>query len=276
VFTSPSAAECLFNNNLNYASSGNGRGYIVGWAFRADATLPPPLDTFCFTLGWVIRTPGGRQILGPANGSAYDINALDVAVGVVGNGAIKLHVPSGRQQILDAGDATRAVISTDINDLGEVAGYSNAFEPEDVNRTCGPSTGLRWERDGRERPLRNLPGATSARAWAAGYDGEAVGESGPGNYCEPDNGLEDQRAVIWKGVQATGLNALIAASERITLIVAADVNRRGQIVVTGYRNDEPQFACPDYRINPDTGFYEIDPANQCRNTYVYLLTPVGR
>ena len=274
VFTNP--ADCAISPDLNYAQSGNAHGYVIGWVFDKDITLPPPLDTFCFTLEWAIRTPAGAQVKGPLNGSANDINALDVAVGTVGTGAVKLQLPSGRQQVLDAGDAGRNIDPVDINDLGEVAGFANLVVAGSLNPTCGPSIALRWERDGRERTLSNLPGQLSARAWAVGYDGEAVGESGLGNYCDPNTGIEDQRAVIWKGTQAINLNSLIPASENITLMVAAEVNRRGQIVATGYRNGEARLACPDYRLNTDTGFYELDPAYQCHNTYVYVLTPAGR
>ncbi|MEO8063369.1 MAG: hypothetical protein ABI821_11555 [Pseudomonadota bacterium] len=268
--------NCEFITNFNYAAAGNARGYVVGWIFQQDASLPPPLDTFCLSIGWAIRTPNGTQVLGPLNGIPSDINALDVAAGYVGNAGIRLHVPTGRQTVLNAGTDRRPIMPSDINDLGEVVGYANAPPPEVATVTCGPSVGLRWERDGRERTLNNLPGAISSRAWSAGYEGETVGESGPGDYCNSNIDIENERAVLWKGVQAFNLNALIPASERITLIYAVEVNRRGQIVAGGYRNDEAPLSCPDYRVNPDTGGYELDPTLVCRNIYAYVLTPTGR
>jgi len=268
--------DCEFINDFNYVAAGNARGYIVGWIFQKDATLPPPLDTFCLTLGWAIRTPSGAQILGPLNGTPSDINAFDVAVGTAGNSGIKLHVPSGRQTVLDAGDATRSIIPSDINDLGEVVGYADTPSPPGSNAACGPSTALRWERDGRERTLNKLPGAPSSRVWSAGYDGEAVGESGPGDYCDPAIDIENERAVFWKGLQAFNLNSLIPASEHITLVYAGEVNRRGQIMAAGYRNSEAPLACPDYRIDPLTGTLQLDPALICRNLYTFVLNPIGR
>jgi hypothetical protein len=268
--------NCEFLTNFNYAGAGNARGYVVGWIFQQDPSLPPPLDTFCLTIGWAIRTPDGTQVLGPLNGVPSDINALDVAIGNVGNAGIKLHVPTGRQTVLDAGTDRRPIIPSDINDLGEVVGYANAPPPEVATVSCGPSVGLRWERDGRERILNNLPGAKSSRAWSTGYDGETVGESGPGDYCDPSVDVENERAVLWKGVQAFNLNALIPASERITLVYAGEVNRLGQIVAGGYRNDEAPLSCPDYRIDPDTGAYQLDPTLTCRNLYSFVLTPIGR
>jgi len=265
--------NCEFLTNLNYAAAGNARGYVVGWIYQQDPSLPPPLDTFCLTIGWAIRTPNGTQVLGPLNGVPSDINALDVAVGYVGTAGVRLHVPTGRQTVLDAGTDRRPIIPSDINDLGEVVGYANAPPPEVANSNCGPSVGLRWERDGRERTLNNLPGAGSSRAWSAGYDGETVGESGPGNYCDPNVDVDNERAVLWKGVQAFNLNALIPASEHITLVYAVEVNRRGQIAAGGYRNDEAPLPCPDYRIDPATGSYVLDPLLICRNIHAYVLTP---
>lgn len=268
--------NCEFITNFNYAAAGNARGYVVGWIFQQDSSQPPPLDTFCLTIGWAIRTPNGTQVLGPLNGVPADINVQDVAVGYVGNAGIKLHVPTGRQSVLNAGSVRRPILPQDINDLGEVAGFANAPPPEVENVTCGPSVGLRWERDGRERTLNNLAGARSSRAWSAGYDGETVGESGPGAYCDPNVDVENERAVLWKGVQAFNLNTLIPAHERITLVYAVEVNRLGQIVAGGYRNDEAPLACPDYKIDPATGFYVLDPTLTCRNLYSFVLTPTGR
>jgi hypothetical protein len=268
--------NCEFLTNLNFAAAGNARGYVVGWIYQQDATLPPPLDTFCLTLGWAILTPNGTQVLGPLNGVPSDINALDVAVGNAGSAGIKLHVPTGRQTVLNAGTDRRPIIPSDINDVGEVVGYANAPPPQIENVNCGPSVGLRWERDGLERTLNNLPGAISSRAWSTGYDGESVGESGPGAYCNPNVDVENERAVLWKGVQAFNLNALIPASERITLLYAGEVNRLGQIVAGGYRNDEAALPCPDYRIDPTTGAYLLDPALTCRNLYSFVLTPIRR
>ena len=258
-------ADC---GRLEYANSGNENGYVVGWQFRPDPSMPPPLDTFCLAVGWVVRTPTG-QFYGPVNGVAIDVNRSNVAVGTAGHAGIMMHLPSRREIVLNAGDATHAVMPSDINDRGEVVGYIDEVA-EGAQIGCGPSNPVFWQRSGAQIALAKLPGAPSARPWSSVRDGIVVGESGSGQYCDP-SAIGNQRAVIWHGTRITDLNTLIPASEDITLAYAAEINASGQILMTGYRNGEPPLPCPDW-VQGESGF-AIDFTLTCRTLRNYLLTP---
>jgi uncharacterized membrane protein len=253
------------------ASDGNGR-YVVGWGWRGDARLPPPLDTLCLRTTWLIRSPDGVETAGPLDGIPAAINAFNVVVGTSNGSAIRYHVPTGQVRVLHAADATHSAAANDINDLGEVAG---TISPNSGSVTpCNPGVAVRWDRDERERELPNLPGAVASQASGVGYDGETVGTSGPANSCSQSSNA-DQRAVLWLEGRAFDLNTLIPPSAGITLTYALSVNRRGQISAGGFDNDEPLTQCPSARFDPVTGMpaYTI---SSCHNTHMYVLTPVGR
>jgi len=251
------------------ASDGNGR-YIVGWGWRGDIRLPPPVDTLCLRTTWLIRSPDGVETPGPLDGQPAAINAFNMAVGTSDGSAIRYHVPTRQVRVLHAADATHSAAASDINDLGEVAGtISPIASPPGSGTPCNPGVAVRWDRDGREHLLPHLPGAVASRASGVGYDGETVGASGPANFCN------EEHAVLWLDGRAFDLNTLIPRSAGITLTYALSINRRGQISAGGFDNDEPLTQCPSVQFDPVTGAvtYTISP---CHNTRMYVLTPVGR
>ena len=263
-------------NSIQFTAAvdGNGR-YTVGWGLRGDPSLPPPIDELCISTRWLIRDAAGVETSGPLYGSPSSMNAFGVAVGTSNRSAVRYHVPSGELRVLHAADSAHSAEATHINDLGEVAGRVTQSTEPLQNPQCIPGVAVRWDRDGRERALPHLPGAVASRAYAVGYDGETVGDSGAGErYCDfTDNATE--RAVLWKGSRAYDLNSLIPRSERITLTYAFSANRRGQITAGGYDNDEPLAQCASSVIDPDTGGQVVVWAS-CHNTHMYVLTPVGR
>jgi uncharacterized membrane protein len=254
------------------ASDGNGR-YVVGWGWRGDSRLPPPVDTLCLRTTWLIRGPNGVETPGPLDGQPAAINAFHVAVGTSDGSAIRYHVPTGELRVLHAVDATHSAEANDINDLGEVAGRIalNTSAPGPGAPCGGPGVAVRWERDGRERVLPHLPGAVASHAFGVGYDGETVGTSGPGTSCSD---ALPNRAVLWLAGRAFDLNTLIPRSG-ITLTHALSINRRGQISAGGFDNGEPLTQCPSVQLDPVTGTVTYTVA-ACRNTRMYVLTPVGR
>ena len=262
------------NIQFQAAVDGNAR-YTVGWGLRGDPSLPPPIDQLCISTRWLIRDAAGMETSGPLYGSPSSMNTFSVAVGTSSRSAVRYHVPSGELRVLHAADATHSAEATHINDLGEVAGRVTRNTDPLQNPQCVPGVAVRWDRDGRERALPHLPGAVASRAYAVGYDGETVGDSGAGEqYCSfTDNATE--RAVLWKGARAYDLNSLIPRSTRITLTYAYSVNRRGQITAGGYENDEPLAQCATSVIDPDTGGQVVVWA-PCHNQRMYVLTPVGR
>ena len=141
------------------ASDGNGR-YVVGWGWRGDTRLPPPLDTLCLRTTWLIRSPDGVETPGPLDGIPAAINAFNVVVGTSDGSAIRYHVPTGQLRVLHAADATHSAQANDINDLGEAAGRiaENTSPPGPGTPCGGPGVAVRWDRDGRESVLPHLPG----------------------------------------------------------------------------------------------------------------------
>jgi hypothetical protein len=264
------APECE-GLNINGAQSGNAR-YVVGGGLRFAPELGSPYDTLCLVGRWLIRHPDGAVTAGPQNGSAYDINALDTAVGTAGESAIAMHVPSGETRVLRTGSpGIHGAIPADINDQGQVVGYSYTYQTTPDGSSCARNSALRWDSRGRETRLPHLPGAVSSRANSVGYSGEAVGDSGPGQHC-PHTFDQYERAVLWQGTSVIDLNRTIPRHLGITLVSAASINRRGQILATGYENDDPLTVCPNPVFDPDTQEQTMQRL-PCRLMRVYVLTP---
>jgi uncharacterized membrane protein len=259
---------------LSIATAGNGR-YVVGLGYRPSPDLPYPL---CLTPAWITRTPSGAIVTELINADPRDINALNSAVGVMDQKtAIRFHVVTKELRVLHSGDDTHQAATTDINDQGEVSGYVLTVNPQPAPGECFTKSAraLRWDRNDRETVLPLLPGATSSRAWNVGTDGETVGESGPGQYCEPQNST-NERATLWRDGRAFDLNEAVLAHPGVTLASANSINRRGQILAFGYRNADPLMICPIFVVDPVTGLPHYDITQRCRYQRIYVLTPVGR
>jgi hypothetical protein len=257
---------------VSTAADGNGR-FVVGSGLRPDARLPPPLDALCLRQTWLIRSPDGVESLGPLDGAPAAINALNVAVGTADRSVIRYHLPTAQIRVLHAADDTHSAEASDINDLGEAVGrvFQNVSPPGASQ--CDAGVAVRWERDGREILLPHLPGAVASRAFGVGYDGETVGDSGAGSYCRFPDGREE-RATLWLGGRAFDLNALVRPAANITLTHALSMNRRGQISVGGFDDDEPLTQCPLAQLDPVTGILTRSIV-ACHNSRMYVLTPVG-
>jgi hypothetical protein len=268
VFDDP---ECGPGLNINAAAAGNAQ-YVVGWGFRTDPAMGPPYDTLCLESRWVIRTRSGEEIMGPANGQPLDINVWSTAVGTANFSAIRYQVQTGQIRTLHTGDASHPPVAFDINDLGEVAGYVFSYPAGDLS-ACPQAVAVRWDRDDRETILPRLPGATSARAYAVGSDGETVGDSGPGKYCPPER-VTREHAVLWRNGHAVDLNDLVPRNSPVTLASAASINRRGQILAFGTLDGEAPRICPQAIFDPDTGTSRLDLSQRCAHERIYLLTPL--
>jgi uncharacterized membrane protein len=273
--------ETIFPNDpqcevikLDIAIAGNGR-YAVGTGFRPSADLPYPL---CLTPAWLTRTPSGTVVVDFLNSEPRDINVFNMAVGVKErNTAIRYQVVTKELRVLRTGDETHQAVTTDINDQGEVSGYvaTIGLQPAPAGCSTLSARALRWDRNDRETVLPLLPGATSARAWNVGTDGETVGESGPGQYCEPENAT-NERAVLWRDGRAFDLNDAIPSHLGVTLASGNSINRRGQILAFGYRDADPLVICPRFVSDPQTGQSSYDVTQRCRSQRLFVLTPLGR
>jgi hypothetical protein len=270
----PNDAQCEVIK-LDIAIAGNGR-YAVGTGFRPGPELPFP--GLCLTPAWLTRTPSGTVVQEFLNAEPRDINVFNTAVGVRDrNTAIRYQVVTKELRVLRSGDETHLAVTTDINDLGEISGFVATVDPQPEPNGCSTlsARALRWDRHDRESLLPLLPGAMSSRAWNVGTDGETVGESGPGQYCEPQNST-NERAVLWRDGKAFDLNDAIPSHLGVTLASANAINRRGQILAFGFRNDEPLVICPRFVFDPETGQQTFDITQRCRSQHIFVLTPIGR
>ena len=277
--------ETLFSDptceslDLNIAIAGNGR-YSVGWGWRLAPELGTPYDFLCLQPFWLIKTPAGTEVRGPM-GEPRDINVFNVAVGILGSQlspittAVRYHVATGQQRVLHTGDASTRPLPTDINDLGEVAGYLSLIPDATDPNQCPAARALHWSRDDVETLLPLLAGDSSSRAWSVGYNGEIYGESGAGEYCNPEPS-ESDTAVVWRDGRVFDLNDAIPAREGVTLVSATGTNRRGQVIGHGYRNDDPLVICPRVAFDPVSQTTVYDLTNLCHPGRLFLLTPVGR
>jgi hypothetical protein len=271
VFDSPACDSIRFS-----AAVAGGTRYRAGWGLRTDPSLPIPFDTLCLTTRWLFLSQSGVETPGPLNGTPFDMNALDVAVGVVDRSAVSMKAPNGPVRVLHAADDAHSSEATHINDLGQISGRILLNSAPGVSNQCDQSTAVRWARDGSETVLPHLPGAISSRAFGIGYDGETVGDSGAGAYCPyVDLRTDLERAVLWRGTRAIDLNAQIPQSAGVTLIYAASINRLGQILTAGWINSEPLSICPNYLYGPEPGQIAIEPV-PCHVIHSFLLTPTGR
>jgi hypothetical protein len=209
------------------------------------------------------------------------MNDLGVAVGTTDSpassvvSAIRYNIATRQQRVLRTGDLDNRPIATAINESGDVAGYIEVHDDPSNPLDCFSGVPLRWDRHDRETRLPLLAGDVAGRAWAVGDDGAAYGESGPGEYCAPQYS-SNETAVVWRNGRVFDLNDFIPASARITLVTAYAVNRQGQVVVHGYRNDEPRVICPRFVVDPVTDTASYDVTGLCPRGRTYLLTPVGR
>src|SRR4051812_3256985 len=254
---------------LDISVAGNGR-YAVGTGFRADPNLPIP--GLCLSPAWITRNPDGTIVTSLLSANPVDINSSNVGVGVwQGNTAIRLNVVTGDMRILHSGDNEQRANPTDINDLGEVSGYLATVDPNAPPGDCFPAgaQAVRWDRDDHEVELANLPGASFSRAWAVGPGGMTVSESGPGQYCEPQNAT-NERAVLWRGTQPLDLNTTIPAHLGVTLASATSINRWGQITAFGYRNADPLVICPKVTFDQETQRNVVDLTQRCRYQRTYV------
>ena len=273
--------ETIFPNDpecdvlkLDVAVAGNGR-YSVGYGYRQSPDLPIP--GLCLAPSWLTRSPSGTVVTDIINADPRDINVFNSAVGVKDQkSAIRFQVVTKELRVLHAGDETHQAAPTDINDLGEVSGYVATVNPAPAPGECSyiSARALRWDRNDRETVLPLLPGATSSRAWSVGTDGETVGESGPGQYCDPQNST-NERATLWRDGGAFDLNEAIPPYLGVTLASANSINRRGQILAYGYRNADPLVICPVFMIDPVTQLPFYDVTQRCRYQRIYVLTPAG-
>jgi len=244
------ALPTLGGNN-GYATAGNNRGQIVGWAENTvhDPTCVAPQVLQFRAAIWGPKD-GEIQELPPLPGdtssAATAINDKGQAVGISGICDVAVGRFTAKHAVLwengvptDIGSlgGTSWNTPTAINNQGTVVGFSNRQ---------GDTGGIRnyhafiWTKDGGMHDLDTLPGDTRSAAFGVNDRNQIVGLS------RAPNGLI--RAVLWENGAMTDLNSLVPAGSPF-LLYANDINDRGEIV--GEAFDATTGNAPAFVAVPD-------------------------
>ena len=217
---------CLFSS---YPTDINLRGQVVGVNGKPSTSY---VDAFLWT-----KSAGMALLPGIYNAAATAINTNGQIVGTVGyfenmdpqhepvpaSSYAALWSPQGdltELESLDPSTHYNCSSASDINDAGQVVGWSNVTT--DCHLAFMPHA-LLWTRDGVLQDLGTLPGKTTSVAYKINYFGQVIGSS-------------DGVPFIW--TQRSGmldLNTLISRSQGWTLNTATAINLWGQIVGEGIR-----------------------------------------
>lgn len=244
------ALPTLGGNN-GFAFGGvNNRGQIAGFAENStqDADCPPsqvPPQVLDFeAVVWGPRSGQIRELppyAGDTVGIATEINDHGQAVGVTGLcSALSTQITHAvlwqDGSAIDLGNLGSRLFNWayTINERGQVAGAAGV---------TGDATwhAFFWE-NGVMRDLGVLPGDLMSQSNGMNNKGQVVGTS-----CV-DKFFDNCRAFIWQGGVMTDLNDLIPRNSSLQLVIANDINDRGEIA--GYAIDLATGAGPGFVAFP--------------------------
>lgn len=226
--------ETLGGNN-SFATGANNRGLVVGTAENSaqdpNCTPPQVLDykPVVWHGGSIHELP---VVTGDAIGAAIGVNDNNQVVGATGMcgsgpalGPIAVHAALWQNEsVTDLGNLGGVVnnVAYAINETGQIVGASDLR---------GDNTGhaFLWQK-GTMTDLGTLAGDSSSSALAINNDGQVIGLS-----CDQNSNC---RAFMWQSGVMTDLNALTPPSSSLYLLVAYDINSRGEIV--GFALDQSQ------------------------------------
>lgn len=219
--------------NISEAFGINNSGQVVGVAetSNTDSTCAHPqvLDYF----GVIWEVDGSVQALQP-----YPGDQISAAVAINNNGQVV--GGSGPCAPLSPAIGAHAVLwqsgSRTTTDLGNLGGSTNnvAFGINGEGQIVGISAlsgnatvhAFLWQNGGPMQDLGTLPGDVLSIAYSLNDAGEIVGES-----CDANGNC---RACLWQNGFPTDLNALVPPGSSVHLLVAFDINNKGQIVGQAY------------------------------------------
>ncbi len=225
----------------SYGSGINNRGQVVGWAENGthDSTCVSPQVLQFEAVIWGPRLGEITQLspLSPdIDGAATAINDHGQVVGIsgicdqaVGRFTAKHAVMWENGVASDLGNFDGGVAwntPTAINNRGQVAGFANL--PGDGSGKFDP-VGFFWTK---EKLIQEVPpvGTDGINlAWGLNGSGQVVGQS-----CA-DTSFSNCRAFLWQNGVTTDLNSLLASNSSLYLLLANDINDRGEIA--GYAVD---------------------------------------
>jgi len=216
--------------NNSFAAGVNNRGLVIGSAENSTQDpncIPPQVLDYKPVVwrGWTIHEL--PVLAGDAVGGALAVNDNNQVVGASGMcgsgpalGPIAVHAALWQNgSITDLGSLGGAVnnFAYAINNAGQIVGVSDL---------PGDSTGhaFLWQK-GVMTDLGTLAGDFSSTASSINENGQVVGHSCDVNF--------NCRAFLWQGGVMIDLNTLTLPDSSLYLVVANDINSRGEIVGIG-------------------------------------------
>jgi probable HAF family extracellular repeat protein len=226
--------------NHGFAAGVNNRGQIVGWA---ETPVHDPTCVDVQVLGfkavlWEPKSGSHGRIKtrelppypGDSASAATAINDRGVAVGISGDCDQAVGRFSARRAVLwgknrkpvripDLGGVTWHT-PMDINDAGDVVGFSNPPGPGDPEGEFIAHAFLWRNGSASARDLGTLPGDALSEAFAINARGQVVGVS--------FGGAAGSRAFLWQDGVMSNLNDLVDIAPDV-LLSAQDINDAGEI-----------------------------------------------
>jgi probable HAF family extracellular repeat protein len=249
----------------SYAASINNLGQIAGWAENGvhDATCAPPQVLQFEPVVWGPKLGEMTQLpllSGDVDGAATAVNDKNQVVGIsgicdqaVGRFTAKHAVLWQNGSPINLGNFDGGVAwntPTALNNRGQVVGFANLADTP--SGAFNPVAFL-WTKEHHIEKL--LPIGTDSNSWAWGINenGQVVGQS---------FGANDARAFLYEDGLMTDLNNLIQPNSSLSLLLANDVNDRGEIV--GYAMDTSTGSIVAFLAVPVSGGGESAAASAAR------------
>ncbi|HEY6307334.1 MAG TPA: hypothetical protein VI488_12845 [Candidatus Angelobacter sp.] len=251
------ALPTLGGNN-GVAAAVNNRGQVVGWAENTvhDPTCVAPQVLQFEAVIWGPEK-GQIQQLPPLSGdpdtAATAINDLGQVVGISGTCDVAVGAFSATHAVLwqdgrpiDLGSLGGHGWNTptSINNLGQIVGFANLPGDLSDGQLALNFHAFLWTKEGGMQDLGTLPGDAISEALGINNQGQVVGVSFAAGFNSP-------RGFIWQDGVMTDLNALISPASNLSLIVASDINDRGEI--TGAALNSSTNASPAFLAIPIQG-----------------------
>ena len=257
-----SAGNCNPNFSDTRADGISDDGTIAGLGFRVDASGS------CRRT-WILKRPSGEEITGPVGGRPSAINNSELLVGTSAGGAVKWSPALGTVMLL-AGAPNTSTFAWNVNNGGDVVGYTNTF---DANFTCVQSgDAYLWRADGTTTILQGMNDLPVNTAYGVNDRQQIVGfRQSP--VCDSSGRPLGVRAMLWQEGVAYDLNDLIPKKSGIELNYASSINNKGEILVRGVRLGEDPKPCPRFDFDPVTGEPIYNDTYMCRSEYSFLLRP---
>jgi probable HAF family extracellular repeat protein len=237
-----------------YAAGNNNRGQVAGWAENTvhDSTCVPP-QVLQFepviwgpALGQLTQLP---PLSGDVDGAATAINDQGQAVGISGICDQAVGRYTAKHAVLWENGVTTNLGNFDggvawntptaINNRGEVVGFANL-----ANTPSGELNPIAfvWTKS---QPIQQLPllgQDGNSLAWGINNLGQVVGQS---------VGATSARAFLYQNGTITDLNALTSPDSALYLLLANDINDRGEI--TGFALDSTTGDTVGFLAVPEPG-----------------------